>query len=343
MLKRTILLSFFYSFSVFSTDPLLKRSWIPSAREFEDVSFHSLQKIVNKNQTVRKDPDGRTIQVFSNGDIAVILDQNYKSVFPNIDSVRYHEREVEMLMGKRREYEAIRLGKGIQLCRDVLGLSPSNELQSMLSTLYKKNSSDEISLSLFTDPYGCRKSDRTILESSDYGYRLEIPEGYEFPFTRNDPADTGGTQQTFRYKMVYLAKRIPEEVDESFEKILDLSSRQILLREGDSRILLTIGATYSFSPIVFTKDTYAEYWDNNRGLNAFTKRNIRFKRQAVKSYYESEFVVVDKDGQAKEISMKEAYFLRGKRGLFFSASTSKKHKELLDRDWEFLVANWRIK
>ncbi|MCK6380006.1 MAG: hypothetical protein L6Q54_01970 [Leptospiraceae bacterium] len=339
-------------------DPLLQNSWIQEVSDEEEKFYNRLSTIINKTKSlfIKEDFFGREYKIKKNGTIAFQLNDFYRDVFPDFSQLDIHLSESEVLSENGNFIQGIRLLKGINLCnRSMIKNSITDKLRNydsstnLLNTMYKRFSHKENEIQILTDPYGCYITEKKeleknlLIESEAFAFRFQIGKEFEYNFPdRID--DMSGKESDYEWKFFRLIKRDPKQKEKSsgFEEELK-KSESFVKKIRDAKIIFFAGMTFHNTNLVYTKDNYYQLWDIRRGLTKNRIREIHFKREKVGNYYESNFYDVNEFGEKKNKIVKEKYYLRKNKGLFFSLSYPLEKKSEAEDEWNLFLKTLDVK
>ncbi len=339
-------------------DPLLQRPWINDISDEEEKFYNRLSNIITKRKHffLNNDIFGREYKIKWDGSIQFILNDLYRDSFPDYRQLDVHLSESEVLAENGNYVQSVRLLKGINLCnRLMIKNNISEKLKNyeastkMLNSLLARFSHKEEKIAILTDPYGCfipekeNTSEVLFVESEPYSFRFQIGKDFRYNFPESED-EISGKEADFSWKFLRLVKRNPQPADKkgSFEEELKKSAKD-LLNPREERLIFFVGMTFHFSNLIYTKDNYYLLWDLRRGLTKNRIREIEFKRERIGNYYESTFKNVTESGEKKNIAVKEKYFLRKNKGLFFSLSFPVEKKSEADDEWNLFMKTLDVK
>ncbi len=355
-----ILILYFITTNLFSQtlDPLLQRPWTEEVTKEEEKFYNRLSNIITKRKHyfLKNDVFGREYKIKWNGKIQFILNDYYRDTFPDSSQLDVHLAEADALVENGNYIEPVRLLKGINLCNRLLIKNkivdlPKNyeDSSKMLNSLFAKFSHKEDQIKTLTDPYGCFFEDKQknenvlVIESEPFSYRFKIGTDFIYNFPDKED-DIFGKENDFSWKVFRMVKRnsLKTASKKTLEEELRISSDKLLnLRED--KLIFFIGMTFHFTNLIYTKDNYYLLWDLRRGLSKNQMRQINFKREKVGSYYESTFRIVSESGISKTVGVKEKYYLRKNKGLFFALSYPYEKKNESDDEWNLILKSLDVK
>ncbi len=338
-------------------DPLLQKPWIPDSEEEEKTSFYRFLSLSKEKIESRKlkDAFGRNYLFSPSGSIRFLLDDEYRKEFPLLSQADIATKELKALYEKRKEKEAIFLGKGIQLCHRIKmakepGFYPSWLIETNQITNKATNewSDDIIPLDLVSDPYGCYVGDKTnigdlVLESESFRYQITIPNALRFEGLFGDRIGVYGETTDSNYRIVrfveFLKDSMPEGMDDFLEAYLLMEGGKTKRRSP--KIILSIGTSFDQKVQLRTTQNYFYFWDDIRGINK-SKKRTGYTRKELGDSYLSEWTEIDEVGVKKKFEMLEYYFYKAPRGYLISLYYPESEKSKAEQYWKGIRKSIKI-
>lgn len=335
-----LFLVFFFSGPAFSQelDPLLRQPWFPDQEKKEELLYNRLQTAyrLSAHYVWKTDSRSRNYRFYKDGKVEMILDRNYKEVFPNRQELDLHYSEAESLQKHANPYSAIRLLKGSMYCYRLRygKLVPEGyeKTAKLLGKFLDQYSHKEKELQRFTDPFGCWTPEVLKIRSSDFAYSFDLPSDLTYLFPDED-REFSGEDSDYLWQVHRFYQNFPVEGGPStWEKEYRKNSEGILFFRPD-RIVFTVGTTLHFHPSIFNAQNYYIIWDSLRGINSRTMREWNYLRKKEGDLYRTSFDFVGEDGRKSQIIVLEKFYLRGTRGMLFSLAYPSKLEALGTKIW----------
>jgi len=340
-------------------DPLLQRPWISDAEAEEKTSYHRfLASSPETTKTrLKQDAFGRNYHVYPSLKIRYTIDNDYHKEFPILEDADLAVREMEALVGVRREKDALFLGKGIGLCQRIheekqKSFMPlwAKEANVITSRLSNRLSDKPEEMFLASDPFGCyaggpESLGNLILESETFRYRLMIPNTLRYEGLFRTNAGHIRLEKNYMYRLVRFVEFLsPFRKDDwdDMEEALTLQTAG-LTKKAPRKILFSIASTFDTTPRLRNVKDYFRFWDKMRGLNPKMIQERSFTRTEENGDYVSKWKVVDETGNASYYQMKEYYFYKAPLGFLISLSYPESEKAKADTYWNLIRSEFKVR
>ncbi|TGK04809.1 hypothetical protein EHO59_08100 [Leptospira semungkisensis] len=328
---RAILFSFFIFLLISNEamaqekeiDPLLRQPWFADQDKKEELLHNRLQGAfrLSEHYVWKTDSRSRNYRFYKDGHVEMILDRQYKEVFPSRSELDLHYSEAEGLQKHGNPYSAIRLLKGSMYCYRLrygkLVPEAFEKTAKLLGKFLSQYSHKEKELQRLTDPFGCWDPSVLKIKSNDFAYSFDLSSDFAYLFPDQDK-EYSGEDPDFLWQVHRFHKSFPVENEpDTWEKEYRKSSEGLLFFRPD-RIVFTIGTTLHYHPQAFDAQSYYKIWDSLRGINQRTMRELNYLRKKEGDSYRTDFDYVSPDGRKSKIVVLERFYLRGGRGMLFS-------------------------
>jgi hypothetical protein len=334
------------------TDPLLRRSWIPTASAEEDQFYNKIQTKLRKGPSfvVKEDRWGRFFQLKANGGIEYILDDKYFQKFPDQLSTNTAFSEAMTLKKNGFWIESLQLLEGILFCERLnqkKRIEVTNQIQLITqekNSILNQNLDKEKYILHLTDPYGCYTEKSLLIESSVYSYEISMPLDWNWMYFY-DPDELSGANDDLSYHYNYLTFPYLDESnlknnDEMLEKLKLAESGLTVLKKA--KIVFFIGVTIQKKPI-FNHDNYFQFWDAKRGLNQTTNKENKFLRIKNDPGYKSIFVKQNQLGETTTFVVREFYYWKDGKGILLALSYPNSIKMDMEGIWKGIISSFRVR
>ncbi|EPG67803.1 hypothetical protein LEP1GSC061_0674 [Leptospira wolffii serovar Khorat str. Khorat-H2] len=319
-------------------DPLLRQPWFSDQEKKEEILHNRLQSAFrfSAHYVWKTDSRGRNYRFYKDGRVEIILDRDYREVFPASGELDLHYSEAEALQKHGNPYSAIRLLKGSLLCYKTKYGKIVPEAYEKTARLLGKYlghySHKEKELQRLTDPFGCWDPSILRIRSNDFAYSLDLDPEFRYLFPDQDQEFSGEDSdylwQVHRFYRDLPAEKEPSTWDNEYRK----NSEGILFFRPD-RFVFTIGTTLHYHSSVIDSKNYYWIWDSLRGINPRTMREWNYLRKKEGDAYRTVFDSVSPDGRKTRIVLWEGFYLRGGRGIMFSLAFPERFEGQAAKIW----------
>ncbi len=319
-------------------DPLLRQPWFSDQEKKEELLYNRLQTAFrfSAHYVWKTDSRGRNYRFYKDGRVEMILDRDYKEVFPSSSELDLHYSEAEGLQKHGNPYSAIRLLKGSMVCYRVKygKLVPEGyeKTSRLLGKFLDQYSHKEKWLQRLTDPFGCLDPSGLKIRSSDFAYSFDLSPDLRYLFPDEDREFSGEDSdylwQVHRFYQNLPVQKDPENWEQEYRK-----NKEGLLFFRPDRIVFTVGTTLHFHGQAFDSKNYYFIWDALRGINPRTMKEWNYLRKKDGDAYKTSFDSISPDGRKSKIILLEKFYLRGNRGLLFSLAYPEEFESIALKIW----------
>lgn len=319
-------------------DPLLRQPWFADQEKKEELLHNRLQTAFrfSAHYVWKTDSRFRNYRFYKDGRVEMILDRDYKEVFPSSSELDLHYSEAEALQKHGNPFSAIRLLKGSLLCyREKYGkLVPEGyeKTAKLLGTYLDHSAHKEKELQRLTDPFGCWNPSVQKIRSTDFAYSFDLEPRFTYLFP-DEEREFSGEDPDYLWQVHRFYQDLPAEKEaETWEREYRKNAEGLLFFRPD-RMVFTIGTSLHYHPGNIDSKNYYLIWDALRGINPRTMREWNYLRKKEGDVYRTTFDTRTPDGRKLKIVLLEKFYLRGGRGLLFSLAYPERFEADAGKIW----------